>query len=388
MPHDLKTPNVSRRPVAVTACMLLLGTIVSYALLLPLQSSDINEFLLPWFKVIDERGFAAMAGEYANYTPPYLYLLGIVSVFSGVIAPIYLIKSVGIAFTLFAALVFSFIVHDITRNKRHALIAAFAFPLIPSVAINAAWWGQCDAIYTSFLLCAFLASLRKKPFLVVVFFSVAFSFKAQAVFFSPFLFFLLLNKEVPWKYLLAIPLIYAAMMTPAWLAGRSAVELATIYLSQGSYYRSLSMNSPNLWAVVKQFDLLSYKAGLVIGIGAAIAGNLLLIVYAQRKSWSPATVKLMLVSATLLLGPYLLPKMHDRYFFPADVFLILLATMYPRLVAAAGAMQVASVAVALGFLGLISLSYAMPSIVGALFTTIALIFVCRPLLQEQYRLAQ
>ncbi|MES2831331.1 MAG: hypothetical protein V4695_04990 [Pseudomonadota bacterium] len=390
MTNDLTYPDVARRPVFITLSILIFGTIVSYALLLPLQSADINEFLLPWFKVIDERGFAAMSGEYANYTPPYLYLLGIASLLSGIIAPIYLIKSVGIVFTLFGALIFSRIVFDITHNKRRALIAGFAFPLIPSVAINAAWWGQCDAIYTSFLLCAFLASLRKKPFLVMVFFSVAFSFKAQAIFFSPFLLFLLLNKEMPWKYLGIIPVVYAVLMLPAWLAGRGVVELATIYLNQGNYYRSLSMNSPNLWAVVTQFDLLSYRAGLVFGIAAAVVGNLWLIVKAGVKSktgtgtdsepWSRTSIYLVLAGATLLLSPYLLPKMHDRYFFPADVFLILLAALRSRFVIAAGAMQAASVIVALGFLGLISRSYAIPSMAGALLTTIAVIVVCRPLL--------
>jgi Gpi18-like mannosyltransferase len=330
-----------------------------------------NYFLLPWYETIEKNGVKAISGEYSNYSPPYLYLLLIASFFSDFFASIVLIKSVSIAFTIFSALIFSLIVFESTKNRRLALIAAFVFPLIPSVAANAAWWGQSDGIYTSLLLCAFLFSLRGKPFYVVFFFSLAFAFKAQSVFFLPYLLYLLLRKEVAWKTLLVIPVVYSLMMLPAWLAGRNALELAGIYLGQGNYYRDLSMNAPNPWALVERFTDVSYETGLIAGILLALAANLFLVLRALQTRDDDRSVPLFLLAATLLISPYLLPKMHDRYFYPADVFLALLAFIHPRCRYAALAIQAASLAVTLAYLSGNSAHMEKASLLGSLFSTYA-----------------
>ena len=51
------------------------------------------------------------------------------------------------------------------------------------------------------------------------------------------------------------------------------------------------------------------------------------------KSRAPLTSERLIERATLsvLIMPYVLPKMHDRFFFPADVLSVLLALYVPRL---------------------------------------------------------
>ena len=51
----------------VSVLMLL----VIYKRLMPLESGDMQSFLYPWFSAILAGGYAAMAGDYANYSPPY-----------------------------------------------------------------------------------------------------------------------------------------------------------------------------------------------------------------------------------------------------------------------------------------------------------------------------
>lgn len=41
-------------------------------------------------------------------------------------------------------------------------------------------------------------------------------------------------------------------------------------------------------------------------------------------------VLLTAAAASLLLAPYLLPKMHDRYFYPFELTAIILACLQPR----------------------------------------------------------
>lgn len=353
---------------------ILIITCFIYWKMLPRESGDMLVFLYPWFSKILADGFPAMAGGYANYSPPYLYLLGLASYFSSLASTILLIKSISILFTIFAAAIFGMIVMKIGHNRRLAVTCACFFPLIPSVAINAAWWGQCDIIYTSLLLCVFLASLKRMPFLVVLFFGMALAFKAQAIFLGPYILYLLLKKELPWKYLTIVPLVLVCMLLPAWLAGRPAIELATIYLQQADYYKALSAHAPNPWALVEKFHLMSYTAGIKVGMLAAIVANLALVIMAIASKQDEIKTKLLLITSTVIVSPYLLPKMHDRYFFPADVFTVLLCILLPKYRISAIAMQVASTAVYLAFLKGTESQQDKIAILASVFTSIALIW--------------
>jgi Gpi18-like mannosyltransferase len=140
------------------------------------------------------------------------------------------------------------------------------------------------------------------------------------------------------------------MMVPAWLAGRDAAALATIYAQQGAYYHLLSMNAPNPWALIRHWPWVSYRTGIVVGAVVAALGCLALVRKGMRLAGHPDHVKLIVAAMSVFLVPYLLPKMHDRYFFPADVFLILLACVMPRFWPAALAMQAGSLVVYAGYL--------------------------------------
>jgi Gpi18-like mannosyltransferase len=374
-------------PIPASFSFLIVISVV-YWELLPCESGDMLAFLYPWFSRILIDGFPAMAGDYANYSPPYLYLLGLASLFSSIAPPIFLIKSISILFSVFAALIFGLIVMKVSCNRNLAVGSACFFLLIPSVAINAAWWGQCDVIYTSLMLCAFLASLKRRPFLVMVFFSMSLAFKAQAIFLGPYLLYLVLKKELPLKYVTVVPLVYACMLMPAWLAGRPALELASIYLQQGEYYKALSMHVPNPWALVEKYHLIRYKVGVITGMLVAVIANLALVVKAIKSGQDEVKTKLLLITATMIASPYLLPKMHDRYFFPADVFTVLLCVLFPKYWVSAVAMQVASTAVYLAFLNGTNHQQDNVAILASVFTTISLIWVLyAPALLRRFSIA-
>jgi len=119
------------------------------------------------------------------------------------------------------------------------------------------------------------------------------------------------------------------MDLPAILAGRSMISLALTYVTQGSTYTRASMNAPNLYFFLPQS---AYQVSLMVGI--PLAGLILLawaLIYGLKRY--PITPALLVATAlvSLALTPFLLPKMHDRYFYPADVFSLVAAFFIPEI---------------------------------------------------------
>ena len=259
------------------AAMLLVLSLMMYLLMLPFVSIDMQEALLPWYAQIQQNGAKAVSGEYAIYAPPYLYLLYLVNLLPGNFSAVVSIKLVSIIFNFIGAALFYSIVWDLVGQRRQALLAGCAFLLVPTVAINAALWGQCDIIYTTFLLASFQATLKNRPASAMMLFGVALSFKLQSVFFAPYLMVLVLRREIQIRHLLFAPVVYAVMMVPAWIAGRPAADLAEIYLSQGNYYHGLSMSAPSVWALLQKLPFITYGTGVIVGLVATIAAFLFIL---------------------------------------------------------------------------------------------------------------
>jgi Gpi18-like mannosyltransferase len=98
--------------------------------------------------------------------------------------------------------------------------------------INSAAWGQSDAIYTAFCIGSLYFLLKVRPAWACVLFGLAISFKLQAIFFLPVLLIVLLRRKFAMKYLLLIPAVFLLMLAPAFIAGRDAWSLPTIYVEQ------------------------------------------------------------------------------------------------------------------------------------------------------------
>src|SRR5690348_1430627 len=75
--------------------------LVIYALLWPAATGDMRHFLVPWLDTVLERGrVGAFATPFSNYTPPYLYLLALVSPLASVVPKISVIKALSVAGTI------------------------------------------------------------------------------------------------------------------------------------------------------------------------------------------------------------------------------------------------------------------------------------------------
>jgi Gpi18-like mannosyltransferase len=203
--------------------------------------------------------------------------------------------------------------------------AALAFAL-PTVLINAGALGQADAWWAAACVAALTCAVERRHMAMLAWCGVAIAFKAQAAFVAPFFLALLIARRVSfWKWLTA-PLVAAAMMLPAWMIGWPALDLATVYLHQIDVSAQLSYNAPNIWMILQVLP----GAGQLPLTGAAFAVTLVATIlyigwFARRDMEGQTLLAAALLAPLIVAG--LLPRMHERFFFLADILSLALALM-------------------------------------------------------------
>ena len=290
------------------------------------QSGDYVSHLGPWYDYIQTHGgFSSFRDSFSNYTPPYLYLVWLATKLP--VEKLYAVKLIAIPFDFLIAFITLLIVRLKYQNKTIQMLAFFAALFAPTVIFNSALWGQSDAMYTSFLLASVYYILRKKPIVAFIFFSIAFSFKTQAIFLSPLFLVLYLKNRIPAWAVLLLPATYFLMVIPAWIAGRQLGDLMTMHLQQAETFKQLTMNAPNLYQWLPDDYQLFGKFGILLA-----ATSVFLFCLAVYKSVVELNEELIIKLSLLivLMLPFFLPRMHERYFFTADVMAIIYAFYNPR----------------------------------------------------------
>jgi Gpi18-like mannosyltransferase len=319
----------------LTAICILAGVLAAGALrvsLLDFKSVDYYSSLKPWYNTIQSQGFSAFATGFSNYNPPYLYLLYLViRLFPD--APIVVAAKLPplIADFICAGLLFLIVRTKTARGVLLALTAGGAALFAPTVLLNSAFWGQADSLYTAGILGWTYFMLRRRPTWAMVCFGVALAFKLQAVFLLPLVAALALKRLIPWKTSLVVPAILLLALVPVWAAGRPILDSLSIYANQTGQYESLTMNAPSAYTWLpgsKQVFNLFYLPGILMGLAVALVWCYVLY-RGPRTAGGRLILELTLV--TTLLVPFFLPKMHERYFYPADVLSIAFGFMYPEL---------------------------------------------------------
>lgn len=290
-------------------------------------SGDYTSFLSNWFDTLKNAGGLAGIGmNIGDYTPPYLYILALLTYLP--VEALCSIKLVSCIFDFLLALYAAKTVFHLTQSRIKTLFAYALVLLCPTVVLNGSAWAQCDSVFTFFLLLSFYSALKNRPWRVCIFFGIAFAFKLQAIFFAPLLLLLCLKNRLWLRHLLTIPAVYLLSILPAWIAGRNLWDLLTIYFNQAGQYHNLSKNAPNIWSFLASRQ----DSGLSL-FGIMLAGTaVLLLLYFlwERCRTLSDDVLLTAALAFLLAIPFFLPHMHERYFFPADLFAILYALNRPK----------------------------------------------------------
>lgn len=299
------------------------------------ESADFNAFLKPWFKfIIENNGFGALRYDFYNYNPPYIYLL-VAMYYTGIKSAFLAVKFLGIIFDIILALTAGNIVFLITKKKLMLFLTQYMVLLLPTVFLNSGVWGQADNIYTSFILLCILLCMRviqyknihiKYYIGIGLLFGLAIAFKLQAIFFLPVLFVFGLQQRKLLIIIVSSVISYLLMLIPAVVAGRDMQSLLSIYINQSQTYHELTKNAPTIWAFIQdnQYDWYSffYPSGLLLPIIVVMIGFFIRVFYDVKIK----TIQqfLLLSALCVLIVPYLTPKMHERYFYIAEVLTALL----------------------------------------------------------------
>lgn len=330
--EDADTPPHGGGTAGGARKMLVIAVVVIAAMAVRLaffgyRSGDYNGFVSQWYEYLASHGgFAALKTNFANYNEPYLYLLAALTY-----TPIPALTGVKLMSVVFDFLLgfFAYRIADLRYPGRWWPILAGAIVVfLPTVVLNSSLWAQADAMYAAFGVGGLYFVLRRRPWPACLFFGLAFSFKLQIVFLFPLLLLLVLRRYVPWRALLLIPVVYVLLDVPALLLGASPGTVLSLYATQAGTYDQLTLNAPNVY----QYLDVTVSTPLRYA-GIAVTGILLLAlivpVVLRRSELTPARIVLA-GTVSVLLVPYFLPAMHERYFYLADVLTVLAAFYLPR----------------------------------------------------------
>ena len=340
----------------IAAAFVLRGLMLDY------QSGDYNVFLTKWVDYFRTNGgFAGLKDSIGNYNIPYLYFLALFS-YSG-IRDLYLIKLLSIAFDVVLAFGMMKLAGVYTRSLPRRLAAYLVTLLLPTVILNGAYWGQCDSIYASFAVLSLWLVLSGRPKSSMVCMALSFSFKLQAVFIMPLFLVMLFAGKIKFRHFFIFPLTYVLEILPAVLLGRPFKDALLLYFNQAETVGSgLNYNSPSIFAFVN--GEINAAPVSVAGVAITFIFVFAILFWALSKRRHLGNHALMGIALLFVVGiPFLLPHMHDRYFFMADVLILLPAVLYTGFIPVAFFVSFASL---LCYYSYLTQTYLMPLRYGAL----------------------
>lgn len=341
----LKRERLLRSPYNIAFALFFTAlAFVSRALVLDYVTLDYSDFLARWVDYFRQNGgFAALRTQIGNYNIPYLYFLALFSYSS--IDDLYLIKLLSIFFDVLLAWGAMLIVSRFTASVPRRMGVFFTVLMLPTVFLNGALWGQCDSIYVSLALLGIYCALDDRPVLSIVLAALSFSFKLQAVFILPVYIVLWIYGKFSWKHFFIFPLTYVLVVMPVVLLGRPFIDTLSIYFDQaGTVGSGLNYNSPSVYSFF-QYSLPEEYSTIASNLGVIFAFifmfGVLLACFLRKERLNELAV--LTAAALLVIGiPYLLPHMHERYFFAADILSVVIAFIVPPFAALPLLVQFAS----------------------------------------------
>lgn len=329
---------------AAAAVILVILAFGARFAVLDYQTLDYQDFLSRWVDYFRRSGgFRALREQVGNYNIPYLYFLALFSYSS--ISDLYLIKLLSIFFDIILAWASMLLLGRYTQSPARRMGLFFTVLFLPTVFLNGSLWAQCDSSYVALAVLGIYLALDDRPVLSMVCAALSFGFKLQAVFILPVYAVLWMHGKFKWQHFLVFPAAYVVLVLPAVLLGRPFIETLTLYFNQtGSIGDGLNYNSPSVYSLFQyslpeQYNELASRLGIIAAF--VYMAVLLLICFFNRRRISDKAV----LGAALLFAigiPFLLPHMHDRYFFAADILSLILAFTAAEYFIAAVLVQFAS----------------------------------------------
>ena len=322
------------------ALLLLAAVLAGFGLrlcFLPHVSADYENYLAGWMEQLRAGGFrSAMQRQIGEYNVLYQYLLFLAARLpvSGLLA----VKAVSLAGD---ALLAGAIGRLAGRKQPQAMLALAL--LVPSIALNGSMFAQCDSLYAAAALWGLALALEGKPARAAACFALSLAFKLQALFLFPML-------PVLWAAgklrLRDIPVFLGTLLlvaAPALIAGKRPAAILAYYTGQTGLYTGLTYGAPTLFGLMNTegLDVYAYgRFGVLLAAGACL---LLARTGLARAERMEDDEHLRLAMLMAMVSVFLLPRMHERYFYLATALTAAMAGRSRRFVPVLALMELASV---------------------------------------------
>lgn len=307
---------------ALLLCALCAAAMLARVSFLERSSGDYDIYLADWLQKLAGGSFAeGMRQNIGEYNVLYQYILFIITRLS--VPSLYAVKAVsfiGDAFLAGAAAA-------LAQKDGKKSMAAFGLALLlPTIVLNGGMFAQCDSLYAACALWGLALALEGKPARAAASFALSLAFKLQAVFILPIVVVLWGGQETaPFGRARLFGHARADGAARAAGQGKSIGALLSIYTAQTGLYTGLTYNAPSFFALMNTTGLDVYAYG---NFGMALAfGVCALLVSAGVKRAGRMTRAGYLCLALLLplAIVFFLPRMHERYFYLADILSVALA---------------------------------------------------------------
>ena len=289
-------------------------------------SPDYENYLAGWMTELSALSFPeAMQRQIGEYNVLYQYLL-----FLAGRLPVPALSAVKAVSFMGDALLAGGMAHLAGARKGRG--AWFAALLLPTLVLNGAMFSQCDSLYSACAVWGLALSLEGRPGRSACCFALSLAFKLQALFLFPVLPLLWAGRKLRLCDAGIFLLTLLGCAVPALVGGKSPAAILSYYTGQTGLYTGLTYGAPTLFGLMETqgLDVYAYgRFGVLLALGAAM---FILSCGVRKGEGLPDAEIIRFAVLTVILVVFLLPRMHERYFYLGVCLIAVLAVRVKRFV--------------------------------------------------------
>lgn len=303
--------------------------------LLPGFQFDMGDWLA-WAVRLDYFNFSNFYSKdfFTDYTPGYLYVLSLLGFLKSAITipdnTFYFLLKIP---AIIAELAMGILIYKEVKSylsKSWATIALVLIIFNPALFFNSSVWGQVDSISTLLMVLTVLTLKNNHLIKSSIFFGLALLVKPQAIALLPlFVFFLIRNLRLANLFKLLIPgLLVIFIFSYPFFPDQTLISLGQHIINSANTYPYTSVNAYNFWGIggfwisdKPLWNNLSYNNwGYIL---LSVYWIIIAFLFVKKR------LSIYAVAALATLGFFFFPtRVHERYLYPAIIFLILLSVTY------------------------------------------------------------
>ena len=323
------------------ACALCALAMLARVSFIERSSGDYDIYLASWIEKLAAGSFSeGMRANIGEYNVLYQYILFVITRLG--VPPLYAVKAVSFIGDAFLA---GACARLAAKDGKDSLAAFGAALLLPTIVLNGGMFAQCDSLYAACALWGLALAIGKRPVPAAACFALSFAFKLQSAFILPMVAVLWANRRFKLRDAFVFLLTLFAVMLPALLGGKGIGDILSIYTAQTGLYTGLTYNAASFFGLMDTTGLDVYAYGN-FGMALALGACALIVCIGVRGGEKTADVQYVkLALLMVLLVVYLLPRMHERYFYMASALSVAYAALRGgKAVAAAALIELAMLA--------------------------------------------